>query len=279
MFVTFKRNRLHVGMRRRDWTDVWYEPIMSAWSDADGSVPMALFSNVKGMESREPMDGEVYWHAHFDIANCESKSRRERDLMQRRFMYDAYRYCIEKDPEKVAALELDLDEPGFMRWQSWFCHAKIWKKKQLRDLKANELRKQRKREMQAQMQGIPIDEVELSSDSDLDSAFESADERPVSKAMNSPLTPPATATKRKAQPKKTNNGPKRPKTSSSNNRKGSFYMSGGLGNNGNEIHREHDSDEGENSLFVQEVNGTLNEDEALEQAIRESVAPQSPPPL
>ena len=279
--VTFKNSRLHVGHRRRDWSDVWYEPIMSVQPDEDGAAPAALFRDAKGIKTREPMDGEVHWHPHFDIVNCEASSKPQRLRMQLQFLFDAHRYCKEKDPGRIADMEQELDQPGFMRWQSWFHHAKKWKNKQLKEQKARDARNQKKLEQKALELGCSIDEVSISSESDDDSAYGGDDINPINpiKPMGPPPTPPGSGLKRDGLPKKPKPGSKKPKQSTHNNNSHT-YMSGALRSYGMNLDDDTDSsgggDEDKYERRVRKLNGGLDEEEALDQARRESETPQPP---
>nr|POE73039.1 hypothetical protein CFP56_30978 [Quercus suber] len=160
MAVVFTKRRLLVGYRARDWSPVWYEPI--GQPDEDGNTMTGLFSLADGdAERREPMEGEVYYHAHFDPRRCESDIKKERTRMHQQTMYDAWTYMYEKDPNEVRRLEEEMHRPRFRRWQSWFEQAKKQKKITMR---AAERRRRRNRTSNSK--GKAEDD-----DSDVDSAL------------------------------------------------------------------------------------------------------------
>lgn len=130
MVVLFTRGRLHVGFRRRDWTDVWYEPAGDA--DSNGGRDIGLFRLTTGDREREPQPGEVHWHPAFDVNNCESKTFRERLNMQRQFLADAHEYLAELDVDRVRELEEQLHDRHFIRWDKWFEHAKKYKRTKMK---------------------------------------------------------------------------------------------------------------------------------------------------
>lgn len=109
MPIKFTFNRLHVGYIAKDWADVWYEPVGEP--NAEGEAETGLYkittrnSAKRDAQYREPMEGEVKWHPHFDPANCESKSKGEKSRLQKQFLTDAYRYLAERNPETIRSLE------------------------------------------------------------------------------------------------------------------------------------------------------------------------------
>lgn len=129
--VSFSRGRMLVGWRTRDWSKVFYERIGEP--DEDGAAELGLFCYPRGSPGRrEPMEGEVKWLPHYDVANSESSTKRERIEMQKQFLTDAHRYLNTGDQASLTALEEELNQPGFSRWNSWFDEAKKWKRKNVR---------------------------------------------------------------------------------------------------------------------------------------------------
>jgi hypothetical protein len=87
-----------------------------------------------GIGFRDPMEGEVCWWPHFSIKECEADTKRERQRMQKQFLFDAWRYCNERDELAIRELEEAMWEPDWPRWECWFKLARKWKRQQLKDI-------------------------------------------------------------------------------------------------------------------------------------------------
>lgn len=173
MAVLFTNKRLHVGHRYRDWADVWYEPIGEP--DDEGNVEFGLFTHPRGgPKRREPMDGEVAWNPYYDHANSESKKFAEKKRIQKQFLHDAYEYLAEGDPDKVQYLEEkhNNEDGDFVRWNSWFKHARKYKKVKMR----TRVTRKKRRLATAKEAGIGEDDIEVNSDTSDDSAYDSEEE-------------------------------------------------------------------------------------------------------
>ncbi|TKA70115.1 hypothetical protein B0A55_06978 [Friedmanniomyces simplex] len=231
------KGRLAVGWRIQDWTLVYYEPITTANADEDvdkvdnegaAEIGPFRFDSPHGPPAyREPMKGEVAWLPHFDPARFPSTSGRERDLMQKRFLGDAYAYCVARGPVEEEALVKRLTDDKYRKWASWFEMAQKWKKGDRKQ------RRQRRKEREETVisAGRPLEEVEMNSDSSGDSGVEDVHDMP----------PPPRPNKRKGNGGRANghgpsakrgrngsNGAGSSSNGSSRNRSG-LYMSGGLG--------------------------------------------------
>lgn len=245
MSIRFTHGRLHVGYRKKDWSDVWTEPAKNEegkqdiYMNEEGEPEIMLYRFTLGKAGckEELMDGEVKWHPLFDDANCESSKRIARHRMQKQFLTDAYKYLAEKDPERVRALEEDLDQPGFSRWQTWFKEAKKFKKTQMRQ---RDNRRQT-RVQQATEAGATEFEIrkQVSSDTS-DSAYESDEEERVGTRRSTTHMPPPPRRPNKRKTAKNGvggwkSGTKKQRLSNISNgsnqhRASSLLMSGGRGN-------------------------------------------------
>jgi hypothetical protein len=136
-----KHRTFRMGHRKRDWSDVWYRPAhannpSSLGGDIDGGNAIArimLFSSEKGeVSDDDPMHGEVNWIPNFDLANCESKIRKEKEIMHVQCLERAWLYLDAKTPEDVKTLTGKFNSPLSRRWQSWFEHARKWQDKKMK---------------------------------------------------------------------------------------------------------------------------------------------------
>ena len=127
-------NRLHVGYRRSDWSNVWYAP--EGEPNNDGEVDFSLFKlSTGGREHREPMESEVLWHPHFDPKNFGSTKIADQLILQKRMLCDAWHYLAEKNPDKVKSMENEMGDSRDPQWRSWFEHARSYKKTKMRNPK------------------------------------------------------------------------------------------------------------------------------------------------
>ncbi|KAK3671318.1 hypothetical protein LTR78_008778 [Recurvomyces mirabilis] len=183
--------RLCVGWRIADWTKIYYEPIIKdnegdAIDPNDDEEPeMGLYCHGSGCpQKREPLDSEIFWHAHFDLANQPSKAKKHKGVLQKRFLYDAWRYCAETDLARIEEMEITFHRPLSRHWQSWFDMAEKWKKTDSKRRAAN-----RKKKMDIVRQSdIDPKDVDINSDDSDDSGFEDDDDMPG--AFAGPMGPP-----------------------------------------------------------------------------------------
>ncbi|KAK5128839.1 hypothetical protein LTR85_000172 [Meristemomyces frigidus] len=242
MSVLFRNNRLGVGLREKDCTIVWYEPIIGedGKEEEDGTADIALFRFDTGEPGyREPMEGEIAWFPWYDPDRFPSKKKAERLRLQKQFLSDAHKYCNAKDAAAVRRLEIELHYPEYRRWDAWFAEARKWKRPKMKQ----RVNRRKAREMTATAAGV--DDADINSDTSEDSAYESESEvrARVSKKrgnMAPPPRPSGAGGKRKAKdsgPKGKKQAPKRPKPNTSNRSSlasnhqspSPLFMSGGLG--------------------------------------------------
>ena len=141
--VDFKNNRLFVGLRKRDQTDVWFAPGEVDNNNASRKEKKKkntqdetelLFTSIDGKNLvwEDPSGPEVWWLPWFDPQACEADTKQKKLSMQREFLCHAYNYMKEKDEDVVAQMEEDLDMPAFRRWYVWFAAAKKEKRSRLK---------------------------------------------------------------------------------------------------------------------------------------------------
>lgn len=134
-----RRNRLLVGYRGTDFSEVWAQLKDPKEDDDDANVDgvhdFELFTLPTGERGiREPKPSEVKWLPHFDPDNCIAKDAKDRKRLQRETISDAILYLRARDVDEVRNLEAVMDLPHNPRWYSWFQLAKAYKRKQLRNL-------------------------------------------------------------------------------------------------------------------------------------------------
>jgi hypothetical protein len=98
---------MSVGRRRNNWEEItWYEPIFRGDHKdltIEGQAPdIAIYSRSHGEPTHnEPMLGEVAWEPLFDPSNFETGNRKEKLELQKKFLYDAWRYLTADDPDDI----------------------------------------------------------------------------------------------------------------------------------------------------------------------------------
>lgn len=282
MSILFRHNRLGVGLREKDYTIVWYEPIGAGedgQEEEDGTAEIALFRLDTGaVDRRQPMEGEVAWFPWYDPDRFPSKKKNERLRLQKQFLNDAYKYCNAKDAADVSQLEDELDDPKYRKWDAWFTEAKKWKRPKMK------LRVTRRKTREQTAAAAGVDDAEINSDTTVDSTYESEREertrvRKKSGDMPPPPKPAGAGGKRKAasnKPKGKKQEPKRPKPSPSNHSSpfssrhsaATQHMSGGLGS------RRHSTVSG-TSVDEDEEDGYISDDWSDRHP---SVPPEDPRP-
>jgi hypothetical protein len=103
--------RIRVGRRRNNWVvEVWYEPIFEEVPEgltAEGLAPeIGLYSKSRGDSTHEdPMLGQVAWEPLFDLNSFESSNAKEKKEMQKKFLYNAWRYLTANDADDIIIIE------------------------------------------------------------------------------------------------------------------------------------------------------------------------------
>ena len=134
----------------------------------EGQAPdIAIYSRSHGEPTHnEPMLGEVAWEPLFDPSNFEAGNRKEKLELQKKFLYDAWRYLTADDPDDIIIIEDQLLS-GDSRHRALAQECKSARKIRSR----NAQYRRRKRDER----GLPAKSIEVDSDSE--SGYES-DEMP-----------------------------------------------------------------------------------------------------
>ena len=104
MVIEIVHNRMVVGLRKEEWTKVFYEPIgpPEDLKTPDLAPDVALYSHSRGTATEnEPMFGEVAWEPLLNHEYFGSNAKPERCLLQRKILYDAWRYLVAEHPADV----------------------------------------------------------------------------------------------------------------------------------------------------------------------------------
>lgn len=103
--------RLGVGLRKHEWTKVVYGPIPvpEDLTTPNRAPEVGLYSHSRGPATDdEPMFGEVAWEPLLNHEYLGSSSKPERLLLQRKILYDAWRYLVAEDPDDIAITRAQL---------------------------------------------------------------------------------------------------------------------------------------------------------------------------
>ncbi|KAK5164565.1 uncharacterized protein LTR77_009771 [Saxophila tyrrhenica] len=199
--VRFTRNRLFVGYRASDWTEVFYDLRLPEEEDNGGNHTESYKKKRKAAAdevfytstedwhvSEAPKRGEIVWEPFYNPATFEASDMRTKNELQRLFLQHAYNYLAEKNPQVAAGMERDMSNRHFRRWDVWFHQAKKFKKAKMQQRKYRETKKQKRLAA-----GYPAKDAD-SSDSDSDSAYDTDENRestPPQRAMGPPARPAA----------------------------------------------------------------------------------------
>lgn len=152
---------------------MWYEPIFDEGqpddlTKQDITPEIGLYCKSHGGPEGAPMLGEVSWECLFDEKLFESNNRKERVEMQRKTLYDAWRYLKATEPRDIMLIELQL-RSGDPRQVALEKESKAARKLRSRSAK-------HRRQIRV-ARGLPAKSIE--NDSDSDSGFGSdSDEMP-----------------------------------------------------------------------------------------------------
>jgi hypothetical protein len=152
--------------------EAWYRPIFEDAPEGltvEGLAPeIGLYSKSRGGTTHEdPMLGQVAWDPLFDPKSFESSKEKERTEMQKRFIYDAWRYLTANDDDDVIIIEDQLTS-GDPRHRALAQECKAARKQRSR----NAQYRRRKRVER----GLPARSIEVESDSE--SGYESEEMPP-----------------------------------------------------------------------------------------------------
>lgn len=106
-----KDDRLICGSEKEEWEPVYYEPIPKPddLTTQDLVPEVGLFSHSKGKaKENEPMFGQVAWEPFLNPDHFPSNSKMERSMLQKKILYDAWRYLVARDPAQVDVIRRQL---------------------------------------------------------------------------------------------------------------------------------------------------------------------------
>jgi hypothetical protein len=164
MTITAKHNRIAVGLRLEEWTVVYYEPIEAP---EDLTKPhcapvVGLYSRSKG-EAREddPMFGEVAWEPLLSHNYTKSGAKAERLQLQRKLLWDAWRYLVAKEPTEIAVIRAQLQGSR----KGTVLLAQLDQARKARSVSIEQTRKRREKRRRTKIeQGLPAESVERCDD-------------------------------------------------------------------------------------------------------------------
>lgn len=162
-------DRIVVGLQKEEWTKVFYEPTPIP---EDITIPslapeVALFSKSRGEKTDdEPLPGVTAWGPLFNPAYIPSSSARERDLLQRKILYDAWRYLVAKTPSQIAVIREQLQ--GSRRQKRLLMELDKARKARSNSIKQRDRKKARKLQLDP---NVSAESIEKSDDDDDDSGL------------------------------------------------------------------------------------------------------------
>jgi hypothetical protein len=163
MVIEIVRDRMVVGLRKEEWTKVFYEPISAPEElrTPDLAPDVGLYSRSHGQPTdNEPMFGEVAWEPLLNHAYFGSSAIGERRLLQKKILYDAWRYLVAQNSADVAHIREQLQ--GSHRQRVLLKELNKARKARTNSIKQKEQRRARK----AQRLGpnAPAQSIEVSDD-------------------------------------------------------------------------------------------------------------------
>jgi hypothetical protein len=165
--------RIRVGRRRNNWVvEVWYEPIFEEVPEgltAEGLAPeIGLYSKSRGDSTHEdPMLGQVAWEPLFDLNSFESSNAKEKKEMQKKFLYNAWRYLTANDADDIIIIEDQLTS-GDPRHRALAQECKAARKQRSRNAQYRRCKRVER--------GLPARSIEVDSESE--SGYESEEMPP-----------------------------------------------------------------------------------------------------
>ena len=193
MVIEVFRNRMVVGLRKEEWTKVFYEPISAPAElrTPDLAPDVGLYSRSHGEATEnEPLFGEVAWEPLLNHAYFGSSVMYERKHLQRKILWDAWRYLVAQDPADVAEIGAQLQ--GSHRQRTL-----LKELDKARKARTNSIRQRKQRRAKrAHLLGpnAPAPSVEMADDdSGLGSDTEDDDEEDIENEHGRRMPPPGRA--------------------------------------------------------------------------------------
>jgi hypothetical protein len=225
MVIKIVRRRLVVGLRKGEWDEVYLEPILETddLTTPNHAPEIGLYSRSHGEATEnEPMFGEVAWEPLLNHEYFGSSAKPERLMLQRKILWDAWRYLVAQDPAVIAIIREQLQ--GSHRQRTLLRELDKARKARTNAIRQKEQRRARK--AQRLDPDAPAASIEVSDDdSGLGSDTEDDYEEDIDNEDGRRMPPPSRAANRR--PSGARRGPvaRSPARSSP-------MMSGGLGHFG-----------------------------------------------
>ena len=163
MVIEIVRRRVVVGLRKEEWTKVFYEPISAPeeLTTPDLAPNVGTYSRSHGdATENEPMFGEVAWEPLLNDAYFGSSVSAERRLLQKKILYDAWRYLVAEDPEDIAIIRAQLQ--GSHRQRTLL--KELDKARKARTTRIRQKEQRRARRAQRLGPNVPVQSIEVSED-------------------------------------------------------------------------------------------------------------------
>jgi hypothetical protein len=204
MGIDFLHDRMVVGLRKEEWTKVFYEPLEIPGDITTPNLApgIALYSHSRGEATDdEPMFGETAWEPLLNHEYFASAMKPERCLLQRKILYDAWRYLMAKEPAQIAVIKRQLQ--GSHRQTKLLEELDKARKARSNSVKQKKQRKAKKARLSDP--NIPAKSIEISDDDDEDSGFDDDDEDDDDDGEDRRRMPPPnyTAPRRPSGPRRT----------------------------------------------------------------------------
>ncbi|GAB7327292.1 hypothetical protein MBLNU13_g11175t1 [Cladosporium sp. NU13] len=197
MVIEIVRNRMVVGLRKEEWTKVFYEPIsaLAELRTPDLAPDVGLYSHSRGEATEnEPLFGEVAWEPLLNHAYFGSSVIAERKHLQRKILWDAWRYLVAQDPADVAEIGAQLQ--GSHRQRTLLKELDKARKTRTNSIRQREQR--RARRAQLLDPNVPAPSIEMADDdSGLGSDTEDDDEEDIENEDGRRMPPPGHAADRR----------------------------------------------------------------------------------
>jgi len=164
MTITVKHNRVAVGLRHGEWSVVYYEPIdpPDNLTRPHCAPAVGLYSQSKGDASEDdPIFGEVAWEHILNHEYCKTGAKAERLQLQRKLLYDAWRYLVATEPEEIATIKAQLQSSQ----KGSVLSNELDRARKARSSNIKQTRQRREKRRQRKIeQGLPAESVEKDDD-------------------------------------------------------------------------------------------------------------------
>lgn len=185
-----------VGLRKEEWTKVFYEPISAPEElrTPDLATGVGLYSRSHGQATdNKRMFGEVAWEPLLNHAYFGSSAIAEKRLLQKKILYDAWRYLAAQNPADVALIREQLQ---CSRRQIALLKA-LDKAPKARTNSIRQKEQRRARKAQRLGPNVPAQSIELSDDdSGLGSDIEDDDEENIDSEDGGRMSSPSHTVRR-----------------------------------------------------------------------------------